>query len=74
MEEDPAARISHQWALLDEHFRHHARLIERFRDIDPAAVIRMWRSGTNEAGGQLSQFEREALVERHCELFGCWPE
>jgi hypothetical protein len=22
----------------------------------------------------LSRFERNALVERHCELFGTWPE
>jgi len=25
-------------------------------------------------GEHLSQFEREALIERHCELFGIWPE
>jgi hypothetical protein len=29
---------------------------------------------TNERGEPLSQFEREALIERHCGLFGSWPE
>jgi hypothetical protein len=33
----------------------------------------MWETDTNEAGERLSEFEREALVERYCELFGCWP-
>jgi hypothetical protein len=33
----------------------------------------MWASRTNEAGEPLSQFERDALVERHCELLGSWP-
>jgi hypothetical protein len=37
-------------------------------------VVRMWRSQTNEAGDRLSKFERDALVERHCELFGTWPD
>jgi len=27
----------------------------------------------NEHGIPLSQFERDALIERHCELFGTWP-
>jgi hypothetical protein len=36
-------------------------------------VLRMWHDGTNERGEPLTAFEREALVERHCELFGCWP-
>jgi hypothetical protein len=34
----------------------------------------MWRSQTNERGSPLSKFEREALIERHCELFGTWPD
>jgi len=25
-------------------------------------------------GAPLSRFERDALVERHCELFGSWPD
>jgi len=74
MEEDAAASIASQWALLEEHFRHHAVIVNRFRDFDPATVVRMWRSGTNEAGHELSRFELAALVERYCELFGCWPE
>jgi len=34
----------------------------------------MWKSQTNEDGKRLSQFERHALIERHCELFGTWPD
>jgi hypothetical protein len=30
----------------------------------------MWRTQINEGGAALTQFEREALIERHCELFG----
>jgi hypothetical protein len=37
-------------------------------------VRRMWASQTNEDGTPLTQFEREALIERHCELFGVWPK
>jgi hypothetical protein len=74
MEEDATASIASQWALLEEHFRHHAIVVNRFRDFDPATVVRMWRSGTNEAGHELSRFELAALVERYCELFGSWPE
>jgi len=38
------------------------------------AVAPMWKSQTNEDGKRLSQFERDALIERHCELFGTWPD
>ena len=34
----------------------------------------MWMSQTNEGGHSVSQFERDALIERHCELFGTWPD
>jgi len=34
----------------------------------------MWKTQTNEDGVHLSQFERDALIERHCELFGTWPD
>jgi hypothetical protein len=34
----------------------------------------MWRDGVNERGEPLMAFEREALVERHCERCGRWPE
>jgi hypothetical protein len=61
------------WAALDDHFQHHVRLVERFREAGRDAVSHMWSSQTNEAGKRLSQFEREALMERHCELFGTWP-
>jgi hypothetical protein len=37
-------------------------------------VVRMWRNQTNEGGNRLTEFEREALIERHCELFGTWPD
>jgi hypothetical protein len=61
------------WASLERHFAHHARLVARFRSFGPVAVARMWREQRNEAGAPLSSDEREALVERHCELFGSWP-
>jgi hypothetical protein len=38
-----------------------------------AELTGMWKSQANEKGEPLSQFERDALVERHCELFGGWP-
>jgi hypothetical protein len=59
---------------LDAHFCKHTAVVERFRHASRANVIRMWRNRTNERGEPLTAFEREALVERHCELFGCWPE
>ena len=74
MEDDGTKPNADQWALLEEHFHHHAHLIKRFRDTSPSAVTRMWKSGTNETGEPLSQFEIDALVERYCELFGSWPE
>jgi len=37
------------------------------------AVARMWKYQINEDGVRLSQLERHALIERHCELFGTWP-
>jgi hypothetical protein len=42
--------------------------------VDGSAVLDMWTSQTNEDGERLSQFERDALIERHCELFGTWPD
>jgi hypothetical protein len=38
------------------------------------AVIRMWLSQTKEDGERLSQCDRDALIERYCDLFGIWPE
>jgi hypothetical protein len=63
-----------QWAALDSHFQQHAELVDRFRHSGRDAVIMMWLSQTNEDREPLSQFEREALIERYCELFGIWPE
>ena len=65
--------VAAQWAALDDHFRQHAKQVERFRQAGPDAVRRMWKHQTNELGQCLSQCEREALIERHCELFGTWP-
>ena len=74
MSDDGIAANDCAWQLLEEHFRHHASLVNHFRDVDGAAVVAMLKTGTNAAGEPLSQFGRDALVERHCELFGCWPE
>ena len=69
-----ATPLAEQWALLEDHFNRHARLVHRFRHIGRAAALHMWRNGTNESGEQHSQFERAALTERYCELFVSWPE
>src|SRR5262249_9605342 len=50
--------------------QHHAGVVDRFRAADCDGVLSMWRSQTNEDGQYLSSFEREALIERHCQLFG----
>jgi hypothetical protein len=64
---------SAQWTELEEHFRHHATLVRRFDRANAQLVLRMWKTSRNEFGRRLSSFEREALIERHCELFGTWP-
>lgn len=66
--------IAAHWAALDQHFAYLTMVVDRFRHIDCEAVLRMWKSQTNEHGKPLSQFERDALIERHCELFGTWPD
>jgi len=70
---DEITATAGQWALLEEHFRYHAALVDRFKNADSNTVVRMWANRTNEAGEHLSQFEFDALVERYCELFGNWP-
>ena len=70
---DHGDTLAVHWVALDSHFQRHARLVDRFRKSDGKAVLSMWRSQTNEDGQLLSRFEREALIERHCELFGTWP-
>ena len=62
-----------EWVRLEHHFSHHALLVGRFRAAGPRAVRGMLRRGRNERGDVLSAFERDALAERHCELFGYWP-
>jgi len=65
--------VSACWLVLDSHFAHHAQQVTRFRWANRTDVRRMWKSQTNEHGLPLSAFDRAALVERHCELFGVWP-
>jgi len=65
--------LAAQWAALEEHFRCHAKLVARFRETGRDAVVAMWENQINEGGAPLSEFEREALIERYCELFGTWP-
>jgi len=67
-----ASSVAAHWAALDVHFQRQARVVD-FRHADAYVVARMWKTQTNEDGRRLSQFERDALIERHCELFGTWP-
>jgi hypothetical protein len=66
--------LAAEWTALDLHFKEHFKLVNRFREASEDAVIRMWRSQTKEDGERLSKTERAALIERHCELFGTWPD
>jgi hypothetical protein len=66
--------VAAQWATLERRFADHAKVVGRFRGAAPDAVVRMWQSQTNEDGKCLSRFERDALIERHCELFGVWRD
>lgn len=66
--------LAAHWAALDRYFRHHAKVINRFQYADPDAVLRMRNTQRNEHGIPLSQFERDALIERHCELFRTGPD
>jgi hypothetical protein len=68
------AAMAQAWARLEEHFQWHAGLIDRFRAAGALTVVGMLETGTNESGDCLSAFERNALVERYCELFGRWPD
>ena len=69
----PARTNTAQWKKLEAHFRHHASLVRRFRRANADLVLWMWETSRNEFGKPLSSFEREAVIERHCELFGTWP-
>ena len=62
------------WRLLEGHFHDHAALMRRFEKTSAGEVVRLWQRGINEHGDPLSLFERDALIERHCDLFGKWPE
>ena len=72
--QDGTGVCDREWQLLEEHFRHHESIVNHFKHANAAAVIYMWKTTSKETGECLSQFEREALMERHCELFGRWPE
>ena len=73
-EEENRCACSREWERLEEHFRDHASIVTYFRNANAVAVLHMLKTGVNDSGADLSQFERDALVERHCELFGRWPE
>ena len=60
-------------AQLNEHFARHKLMVSRFDGCRAIDVLRMWKTQTNELGHPLSPFEREALIERHCLLFGAQP-
>jgi len=66
--------LAAEWTALDLHFKAHFKLVNRFREAGADAVIRMWKSQTKEDGERLSKTDRDALIERHCELFGTWPD
>ena len=54
--------IAAHWAALRQHFAYHAMVVDRFRHIDHEAVLRMWKSQTNEDGNRLSQFDPSSTV------------
>ena len=62
-----------EWTRLEQHFCLHKALVSRFGSANGPAVVHMWKEGKNEHGETLSSFERAALVERYCQLFGHWP-
>ena len=61
--------VAGDWAALDDL----AALLKRFRHTRADAVARVWKYQINEEGVCLSQFQRDALIERHCEIFETWP-
>jgi hypothetical protein len=69
-----ATSVDPHWLTLCLHFVHHARQVDRFRTASELAVRCMWDNQINEDGEPLTPFERKALFERHCELFGVWPQ
>lgn len=70
---DDAKALAKQWeAQYDQHQRD-AAVSARFSQTSASEVIKMWETGKNEHGRNLSQFEFAGLVERWCELFGALP-
>ena len=56
-----------------EDYREACALSSRFSHASELDVVDMWERGVNEDGKPLTKFEVRALVERWCELFGCFP-
>ena len=57
MSEEDSSDSASQWERLEEHFRQHASIVTYFKNANAAAVIQMLRTGVNDAGTCLSQFE-----------------
>jgi len=61
--------VASQWVAFEDHFQQHANQVEHLRHARADAVACTRKYQTNEDGTRHSQFERSALIERHCELF-----
>ena len=68
-----AERIADDLEGMSEDDEWNSWLLARFRGANEAAVVRMWKAGTNEDGKPLSRVEWQALHERWCQLFGFAP-
>jgi prophage regulatory protein len=68
-----AKALAERWEAMAEDLRDAASLLSRFSNASPSEVIRMWETGKNEDGRRLTKFEGQALLERWCQLFGCFP-
>src|SRR5262245_10626569 len=68
-----AKRIADDREGMYEDWKWNSAVAARFQAADDRAVIAMWEGGKNEKGELLSRFERQALVERWCQLFGFLP-
>jgi len=40
--------LAAEWAALEDHFQHQAKLVDRLREAGRDGVLRMWASQTNE--------------------------
>ena len=62
-----------KWDAQAEQQAYDGHVASHYRAIGPVAIVGMWDTSKNEQGKPLSKFELAALVERWCELFGCFP-